>query len=97
ELVDAELIGLRRLHSSGHARLPEIVRPRALRRRAETVAPMIPVRETTARPAQIGRAEPFHVIGELFADPANIGNLRVAAYPHAVVYHAAQVLDEMSI
>src|SRR5262252_641408 len=51
ELVNAEMVGLRRMPARRHSMLPEIVSPGTQCGRADAVAPMVTVGEASARPA----------------------------------------------
>src|SRR5215813_4683091 len=57
ELMNAELIGLRRMPAGWHPMLPEIVGPQTPACGADAVSPMVTVGKATARPAQIRSAD----------------------------------------
>jgi hypothetical protein len=97
ELLDAELVGLGRIHAGRHAALPIVIGARPSRRFADAVAPMISVGKAAARPAKIGRPNPLHVVDELFADAVHVRDRRVTPHPDAIVDDAAKVLDEVPI
>src|SRR5262245_51409576 len=97
ELVNAELVGLRRMLAGRHPMLPEVVSPGTFSCRADTVAPMVAVGEASARPAEIRSADSLHVINELLANPVVVRNPGIASDPNAVIDHAAEMLDEMPV
>ena len=97
ELVDAELVGLRGVRAPQACGAPSSCTCAAAGRRADAVAPVVAVREAAARPAQVRRADPLHVVHELLADAVDVRDLRVAADPDAVVDDAAEVLDEVPV
>ena len=97
ELVDAEVVRLGGADAPRHARLPEVVGPRTRGGGPDPVAPVVPVGEAAARPAQVRRAEALHVVHELLPDAVDVRDPRVAADPDAVVDHAPEVLDEMAV
>src|SRR5262249_13601082 len=97
ELMNAELVGLRRILAGRHPMLPEVVSPGTFGRWADAVAPMVAVGEASARPAEIRSSDSLHVINELLANPVVIRNPGIASDPNAVIDHAAEMLDEMPI
>jgi hypothetical protein len=96
ELLKAELVALHRVEAARHAALPEVVRARP-GACADAVAPVVAVGEAASWPAQVRRADATHVVHELRADAADVGNRRVATDPDAVVDDAAEVLDEVAV
>jgi hypothetical protein len=58
---------------------------------------MVAISETTPGPSIVGHADALHVVNELPADSANIGNLRIGADPDPVIDDTAQMLDELAI
>src|SRR5262245_38100983 len=82
ELMNAELVGLRRMLAGWHPMLPEIVGPGTFGCRADAVAPMVSISETSARPAQIRNADSLHVVNELPANPVVVGDPRIASDPN---------------
>src|SRR5262249_61370485 len=97
ELMNAELVGLRRMPAGWHPMLPKIVSPGAPGCGANTITPMITVGETATRPAQIRSPDSLHVFNELLANPLHVRNLGIASHPNAVIDHAAELLDEMPV
>jgi hypothetical protein len=89
ELMKAERVGLHRVQSRGHAVFPIVVGARPLAR-ANAVAPVVAVSEAASGPAKVRRANPPHVVHELLANATDVGNLRIAADPDAVVDDAAR-------
>src|SRR5262245_11026845 len=74
ELMNAELVGLRRMLAGRHPMLPEIVGPGTFGHRAYAVAPMVAVGEASARPAEIRSADSLHVVNEPLANPVMVRN-----------------------
>src|SRR5262245_6649955 len=97
ELMNAEMVGLRRMPSGRHPMLPKIVSPRTPGCGAYAVAPMVTVGEAASRPAQVRSADSLHIVNELFADPVYVGNPGIASNPDAVIDHATEMLDEMPV
>src|SRR4030095_6308907 len=76
---------------------PEVRTARAVLARPDAVAPVVAVGETAARPTDDARLDSPHRIDNRLPDAADVGNLRVFAHPDAVIDHAAQMLDKMSV
>src|SRR5262245_43694257 len=93
----AEFIWLYRVQSLGHSVFPKVVRARTLAGRPNAVAPVVTVRETAPGPAKIGSTYASHVVNELFADAADVWDLRITAYPNTVIDDTAEVFDKMAI
>ena len=100
-----------RLAANGLAGVHELVQPilvrvllppeararRAIGRRAQAVAPVVGVRKAAAGPAQHRRLHRLHGVDKGLANAARVGDLRIRAHPHAVVDHAAEVLDKVRV
>src|SRR5262249_54208906 len=76
---------------------PEVRAARAILARPDAVAPVVAVGETPARPPDDARLDSLHRFDDRLPDAADVGDLRVLAHPDAVIDHAAQMLDEMSV
>src|SRR5262249_61743661 len=59
--------------------------------------PFVAVAKTSPGPPFDAPLNPFHRFDKRLADPADVGNLRVFAYPDAVVDHAAQMFGEVAV
>ena len=102
ELVGAEFIGLVLLRAvRGFAQIrrisPEVSAPGSLVPRSDTIAPVVAIGKTTARPANYRGVQKFQAIDERFADAADVRNLRFLSDPDAVVDTAAQMFREMAV
>src|SRR5262245_19182367 len=97
ELMNAEMVGLRRMPPGRHPMLPKIVSPGTLRRWAYSVAPVITVGEAASRPALIRSADSLHIVNELLANSVYVRNPGIASHPDAVIDYAADMLDEMTV
>src|SRR5205823_6012373 len=76
---------------------PKVGSLRPLVARSDPVAPVVLIGETSARPADYAGLHLPQRIDQLFADAVDIGNARTLADPDAVVYDAAEVLDEVPV
>src|SRR5215475_14415147 len=76
---------------------PEVRAARAVFARPDAIAPVVAVGEASARPPDDARLDSPHRFDDRLPDAADVGNLRVLAYPDSVVDHAAQMLDEMAV
>src|SRR5262249_24349138 len=97
KLMNAELVGLRRMLAGRHLELPEVVSPGTFGRRADAVAPLVAIGEASARPSEIRSADSLHVVNELLANPVVVRDPRIASDPDAVIDHAAEMLNEMPV
>src|SRR5262245_44146092 len=95
--MNAEFVRFGVIQPWRHAGLPVVVCSGPLGCRADSVAPVITVREASARPPEIRRSDGFHVIDKLFSNPIDIRNPRVFSDPDPVVNHPAEMLDEMAV
>src|SRR5688500_4137838 len=93
----AELICLRGVGTRRHLCFPVVVRARTSSPLTDTRAPVVAVRETTARPAQVRRGDALHIVDEGSSNSIDVRNLRLLADPNAVVDDSAEMLDEVSV
>ena len=77
--------------------VPEGGALRPVLRRADAVAPVVAFGEAAARPAQHRCLDRPHGVDERLPDAVGVADLRLLADPHAVVDHAAEVLDEVGV
>src|SRR5262245_45779056 len=76
---------------------PEVRTARAVFARPDAVAPVVAVGETPARPPDDARLDSLHRFDNRLPDAADVGNLRVFAYPDAVIDLAPRMFDEMAV
>ena len=91
KLVRAKVVRFRRVAP------PKIDAFGPLVARADAVAPMVVVGEATARPTEIWDFDFLECRDHVGAHAVNILQLRILAYPQAIVNAAAQVLGEVAI
>src|ERR1700733_1533899 len=70
---------------------------RALRRRADSIAPVIIIRETSTGPPQHGNSEIAEIFNGLLAISICVGDWRIFADPEAAVNAGAQMFREVAV
>ena len=86
------------IQSWWHARLPIVVSTGSFRRIANSIAPVISVREAAVPAIESGRPlNALHVVDKLLANTIDIRNLRITPNPDTVVDNPAKMLDKLAV
>ncbi len=76
---------------------PEIRAPRAFLSRTDAITPVVTIGKAAAGKAHERRFDLPHFVHQRFANSVNVGDLRILAYPDAVVNYTAKIFREVSV